>query len=63
MIDRRVSAFLHGLARSQTGVQSGRPGFRETRCDTGFELVKVPVLQGIMRQLTIDYLSGKALSR
>ena len=56
MIDRRVSAFLHGLARSQTGVQSGRPGFRETRCDTGFELVKVPVLQGIM-QTTHDRLS------
>jgi hypothetical protein len=25
MIDRRVSAFLHGLARSQTGVHGGRP--------------------------------------
>ena len=27
MIDRRVSAFLHGLARSQTGAQSGRLDF------------------------------------
>jgi hypothetical protein len=27
MIDRRVSAFLHGLARSQAGAQSGRLEF------------------------------------
>jgi len=37
--------------------------FPETRCDMGFELVKVLVLQGIMRQLTIHYPSGKPLSR
>jgi hypothetical protein len=27
MIDRRVWAFLHGLARSQTGVRGGRLDF------------------------------------
>ena len=31
MIARRVLAMLHDLARSQTGIQSGRPEFRETR--------------------------------
>jgi hypothetical protein len=54
-VDRRVSAFLRGLARSEAGAQIGRLDFSRTRCDTGLELVKVPVLQGIMRQLTIDY--------
>ena len=57
-VDRRVSAFLRGLARSEAGAQIGRLDFSRTRCDTGLELVKVPVLQGIMRQLTIDYPSG-----
>jgi hypothetical protein len=52
MIGHRVRAFLQGLARGQTGVQVSKLDFRETRCDTGFKLVKVPVLQGIMNLLT-----------
>jgi hypothetical protein len=52
MIGHRVRAFLQGLARGQTGVQVSKLGFRETRCDTGFKLVKVPVLQRIMNLLT-----------
>jgi hypothetical protein len=50
MIDRRVRAFLlQGLACSPTGAHGGRLFVRETRIDTGFELAKVPVLQGIMK--------------
>jgi hypothetical protein len=63
MIDRREWAFLLGLARSRAGVHGGRLDFSRTRCDTGFELMKALVLQGIMRQLTIDYPSRNALSR
>ena len=31
MIDRRVRAFLQGLARSRTGVQGGRPLLRSAK--------------------------------
>jgi hypothetical protein len=50
VIDRRVRAFLQGLARSQTGVQGG-----------SLKLAKVPVLQGIMGLLIIH--ARKALFR
>jgi hypothetical protein len=52
MIDRRVRVFSARLSPQSTAVQGGRLDFSRNSMHTGFELVKVPVLQGIMKLLT-----------